>query len=63
LVHCSLSGFTRNDQAAAADILTVTRPGDLILRDLGYFALPVLAAIEAKGAFFLFPLQTGGAGL
>jgi len=30
-VHCSISGFTRNDQAAAADVLAVTRPGDLIL--------------------------------
>jgi hypothetical protein len=59
LVHCSLSGFTRNDQAAAADILTVTRPGDLILRDLGYFALPVLAAIETKGAFFLSRFKQG----
>lgn len=59
LVQCFPSGFTRNDQAAAADILAVTRPGDLILRDLGYFALPVLAAIEAKRAFFLSRLKHG----
>jgi hypothetical protein len=59
LVQCSLSGFTRNDQAASADILAVARRGDLVLRDLGYFALPVLAAIEAKGAFFLSRFKQG----
>jgi hypothetical protein len=59
VVHCALSGFTRNDQAAAPDILAVTRPGDLILRDLGYFALPVLAAIEQKDAFFLSRFKQG----
>lgn len=59
LVHGSLSGFTRNDQAASADILAVARPGDLVLRDLGCFSLPVLAAIERKGAFFLSRFKNG----
>jgi len=59
LVQCSLSGFTRNDQAAAPDILAVARPGDLIIRDLGYFALPVLAASALKGAFFLSRYRHG----
>jgi hypothetical protein len=53
VVHLSLSGFTRNDQAAAADILALARPGDLILRDLGYFSLEVLARLQSAGAFFL----------
>jgi hypothetical protein len=59
LVHCSLSGFTRNDQAAAPDILVVARPGDLIIRDLGYFSLPVLAALRRKGASFLSRFKHG----
>jgi Transposase DDE domain len=53
VVHLSLSGFRRNDQSAAADILSLARPGDLILRDLGYFSLQVLAQLQALGAFFL----------
>lgn len=53
IVHLSLSGFTRNDQAASADILRVVRPGDLILRDLGYFSLRILEQLQAAGAFFL----------
>ena len=59
LVQCSLSGFTRNDQAAAPDILAVAQGGDLILRDLGYFALPVLAALGLKGGFFLSRYKHG----
>ena len=51
--HLSLSSFRRNDQAAAPDILEILGPGDLILRDLGYWALHVFEAILLKGAFFL----------
>jgi hypothetical protein len=59
LVQSSLSGFTRNDQAAAPDILAVAQCGDLIIRDLGYFALPVMAAIELKGGYFLSRYKHG----
>ena len=47
-----LSGFTRNDQAAAPDILAIARPGDLILRDLGYFVLSVFEVLVARGICF-----------
>jgi len=57
LLHCSLSGFTRNDQAASPDILTIAQRGDLILRDLGYFTRTVLAALQARGAYFLTRFQ------
>jgi hypothetical protein len=59
LLDCSLSGFTRNDQAAAPDILAVAQQGDLVLRDLGYFSLTVLAALHLKGAAFLSRFQHG----
>jgi len=51
--HLSLSSFRRNDQSAAPDILEIVRPGDLILRDLGYWALHVFESLLLKGAFFL----------
>jgi hypothetical protein len=59
LVQCSLSAFTHNDQAAAPDILSVARAGDLILRDLGYFACAVLAALILRGAYFLSRYKHG----
>lgn len=55
--HFGLSSFRRNDQAAAADVLGWLRPGDLILRDLGYFVSTVLEEILQRGAYFLSRLR------
>jgi hypothetical protein len=59
LFHLSLSGFRRNDQAAAPDILEVVQRGDLIIRDLGYWALHVFEAILLKCAHFLSRYRHG----
>ena len=52
-VDFTLSGFTRNDQAAAPDVLAHLRAGDLVLRDLGYLTLESLRAIGMAEAFFV----------
>lgn len=54
-----LSAFIRNDQAAAADVLALLKPNDLLMRDLGYFTLRPLKAITATGAFFVSRLRYG----
>ena len=59
LVDFSLSGFRRNDQTASSDILAICQKGDLILRDLGYFVLEVLAKIDGKKAWFISRYETG----
>jgi len=52
-VEFSLGPYTRNDQAAATDILGVVEEGDLVLRDLGYLTLESLRRIGEGGAFYL----------
>jgi len=59
VLHWSLSGFTRNDQAAAGDILQIARPGDLLLRDLGYFSLRVFQQLDERGVYFLSRCKHG----
>jgi hypothetical protein len=52
-VHFGLSGFRRNDQTAAHDVLSLLKPGELVLRDLGYFVIGSFQQIASRGAFFL----------
>lgn len=52
-VSFGLSGFTRNDQAAACDVVPLIQPGDLVVRDLGYFVMESFQRIAQAGAFFL----------
>lgn len=56
-VAFGLSGFRRNDQAAAGDVLSVLRPGDLVVRDLGYFVVRSLEQLQQAGGFFLSRLR------
>jgi hypothetical protein len=56
-VHFSLSSFRRNDQAAARDILGWIRPGDLLIRDLGYFIVALFGELIRRQAFFLSRLH------
>lgn len=57
--HVSLSGFTRNDQAATMDILAVARHGDLVIRDLGYLTSQVLARFVQELISFLTRYRHG----
>jgi hypothetical protein len=58
-VEFALSPFTRNDQAAALDILEFVEKGDLVLRDLGYFTLESMKRIGEKKAYFLSRYKNG----
>lgn len=56
-LNFGLSGFNRNDQAAACDVLPLLQKGDLVLRDLGYFVGESFDKIAQAGAFFLSRLR------
>lgn len=48
-----LTSYKRNDQAATGDIIPLLTPGDLLLRDLGYFAYKSFISIVEQGADYL----------
>jgi hypothetical protein len=54
-----ISPFSKNDQSASSDILKWIQPGDLVLRDLGYFVLDVFKKIHSLNAYFLSRLKHG----
>jgi hypothetical protein len=58
-VDFSLGAYTQNDQSASADILKLVQKGDLLIRDLGYFSLPVFAKLIAAEVDFLSRLRFG----
>ncbi len=55
----SISPYTRNDQKASADIFAIAKPNDLVVRDLGYFSLKVLAQMVLDGIYFITRIPSG----
>jgi len=54
-----MDAYSRNDLCAAGDVLGDIRPGDLLIRDMGYFVIDIFAAIAERGAYFLTRLKPG----
>jgi len=49
--------YSQNDAAFAGNIISLIKPNDLVLRDLGYFGVPVLSKIHQASAFFISKLH------
>ena len=58
-IHFFFSPFTVNDQKVTSDIVSMLKPGDLLIRDLGYFVLSALKKIQEQQAYFLSRLKYG----
>lgn len=54
-----LTSYRENDQKFSGKIIKIIRAGDLVIRDLGYWSLPVFAQIARVGAFFLSRYRPG----
>lgn len=61
IISHSLLLATQQDKTTGKDLVMELLSGDLVLRDMGYFSLDELTAIEACGAWWLtrLPLTTG----
>lgn len=55
----SLRPFTSNDQSASGMAVPLLRKGDLLIRDLGYFALNVFEQVQQQQAFYISRLKYG----
>lgn len=58
-VGFKLGAYIENDQSASKDILAVAQKGDLVIRDMGYFATAVFEDMISKGVFLLSRLRYG----
>jgi hypothetical protein len=54
-----LDSFTVNEQALSGTILGIACAGDLVIRDLGYFALGVFTKLTEAGVSYLSRLKHG----
>lgn len=55
--HLAIRQGADNDQGFAEDLANRIQPGDLVIRDLGYFCLNFFATLISLGAYFLSRLS------
>jgi len=57
--HFGITGFTTNEQSLSDSILGIAKAGDLVIRDLGYFALEVFEKMRVKNIYYISRLRYG----
>ncbi len=52
-IRFEITNFRKNDQGYSPEITQIAKPGDLIIRDLGYFVTEVFKTLQSKGAGYI----------
>jgi Transposase DDE domain len=58
--HLTVTGSHKSDQSFCNDIISSLEKTDLVIRDLGYFSIPIFSEIHSREAYFLSRLKRGG---
>lgn len=58
-LNFEVTNFRKNDQGYSSRILQIVKPGDLLLRDLGYFVLGVFKKLTERGVSFVSRFRQG----
>lgn len=58
-LYFQITPFTANDQSCSKDILSMATDGDLVLRDMGYFALDCFETMKQDSIHFISRLRYG----
>lgn len=58
-LRLAITSFRKNDQGYSPMIVQIAKKGDLIIRDLGYFALKVFQKLNKDGIYFISRLKKG----
>jgi hypothetical protein len=56
-IFATPTAYACTDATASADLLNWLEPGDLCLRDMGYYKAELFAKMDAKGVFYLSRLK------
>ena len=54
-----ITSFRQNDPGYSEKILAIVNKGDLLIRDLGYFALKVFRRLDKKGVYYISRMKKG----
>lgn len=57
VVKFSFSSYRDNDQKSSHDIMSITKPGDLVIRDLGYFVVNSFGEMKKAGVDYISRLN------
>ncbi|WP_367872922.1 IS4 family transposase [Luteolibacter sp. Populi] len=57
ILFATPAAYSHTDAAASADTLDWLEPGDLCLRDMGYYKAELFGKMDAKGVFYLSRLK------
>ena len=52
-IRFKMTNFRKNDQGYSPEITEIAKPGDLVIRDLGYFVIEVFKKLQNKGVEFI----------